>query len=243
MNPNQMNSAHILLLTHSRVETLNLILFIASLLTSAATNQSLAGDLGKDVVPNLATIRQWTPEPMLINILDPNREVAPNFVGYIIETSVTSLEKYLSGSKNPVHPLRQVAGGFDVRRLVGGLLGDRPALITRAVQGSHDPGPVGVAVEQFGARARPGERCRRLGAEILDVDSHDSFAEHLNPSLGRTVIAAHVADVEMPAHPLATEAGKSRFVRSTSTHHSLIQMKNTVDVFLVAFTRALLTPV
>src|SRR5213592_4066266 len=205
MNPNQMNSSHVLLLTHSRVETLNLILFIASLLTSTATNQSLAGDLGKDVVPNLATIRQWTPEQMLINILDPNREVAPNFVGYIIETSVTSLEKYLSGSKNPVHPLRQVAGGFDVRRLVGGLLGDRPALIARAVQGSHDRGPVGVAVEQFGARARPGARCRRLGAEILDVDSHDSFAEHLNPSLGRTVIAAHVADVEMPAHPLAVD--------------------------------------
>ena len=45
-----------------------------------------AGDLGKDVGPNLATIRQWSPEQMLINILDPNREVAPNFVGYTIET-------------------------------------------------------------------------------------------------------------------------------------------------------------
>jgi putative heme-binding domain-containing protein len=45
-----------------------------------------AGDLGKDVGPNLATIRQWNPEQVLINILDPNREVAPNFLGYAVET-------------------------------------------------------------------------------------------------------------------------------------------------------------
>src|SRR5438046_8901606 len=44
------------------------------------------GDVGKDVGPNLATIRQWNPEQVLSNILDPNREVAPNFVGYTIET-------------------------------------------------------------------------------------------------------------------------------------------------------------
>src|SRR5204863_9189415 len=45
-----------------------------------------AGDLGKDVGPNLATIRQWSPDQALINILDPNREVAPNFVSYTVET-------------------------------------------------------------------------------------------------------------------------------------------------------------
>src|SRR5947208_12189262 len=45
-----------------------------------------AGDLGKDVGPNLATIRQWNPEQVLSNILDPNREVAPNFVSYTVET-------------------------------------------------------------------------------------------------------------------------------------------------------------
>lgn len=44
------------------------------------------GALGKDVGPNLATIRQWNPEQILINILDPNREVAPNFIGYTVET-------------------------------------------------------------------------------------------------------------------------------------------------------------
>ena len=53
---------------------------------TACASCHLAGELGKEVGPNLATIRQWSPEQMLINILDPNREVAPNFVGYIIET-------------------------------------------------------------------------------------------------------------------------------------------------------------
>ena len=46
-----------------------------------------AGDLGKDVGPNLASIRQWNPDQVLSNILDPNREVAPNFVGYTVETT------------------------------------------------------------------------------------------------------------------------------------------------------------
>ena len=45
----------------------------------------LAGGIGSDLGPNLATIRQWNPEQVLINILDPNREVAPNFVLYIVE--------------------------------------------------------------------------------------------------------------------------------------------------------------
>lgn len=46
------------------------------------------GDLGtKDVGPNLATIRAWHPEQLLINILDPSREVAPAYIGYTIETN------------------------------------------------------------------------------------------------------------------------------------------------------------
>ena len=45
-----------------------------------------AGDLGRDVGPNLATIRQWNPNQVLTGILDPNREVAPNFVSYTVET-------------------------------------------------------------------------------------------------------------------------------------------------------------
>lgn len=47
-----------------------------------------AGDVGKqEVGPNLANIRAWNPEQVLINILDPNREVVPNFLAYTIETT------------------------------------------------------------------------------------------------------------------------------------------------------------
>ena len=37
---------------------------------------------------NLSTIRQWSAEQMMVNILDPNREVAPNFIQYAIELRV-----------------------------------------------------------------------------------------------------------------------------------------------------------
>lgn len=43
------------------------------------------GNQGNDVGPHLGTIKAWTPEQLLTNILDPNREVSPNFALYVIE--------------------------------------------------------------------------------------------------------------------------------------------------------------
>lgn len=43
------------------------------------------GDEGRDIGPNLATVGAWSPEQLLTNILDPNREVAPNFMLYAVE--------------------------------------------------------------------------------------------------------------------------------------------------------------
>src|SRR5437870_4889111 len=77
-------------------------------------------------------------------------------------------------------------GPFGVGCLAGGLLGDRPALVAGAVQGVHYCRPIRFAVEQFRALT-PGTRGCRLCAEILKVDSIDSFAEQLNPSLRWTV--------------------------------------------------------
>lgn len=45
------------------------------------------GSIGRDVGPNLATVVSWTPEQLLTNILDPNREVSPNFLLYTLETT------------------------------------------------------------------------------------------------------------------------------------------------------------
>jgi putative heme-binding domain-containing protein len=43
------------------------------------------GAEGKDIGPNLATVGAWSPEQLLTNILDPNREIAPNFMLYAVE--------------------------------------------------------------------------------------------------------------------------------------------------------------
>ncbi len=40
------------------------------------------GDIGNDVGPNLAQIRHRSPAEMLTAILDPNREVGPNFMQF-----------------------------------------------------------------------------------------------------------------------------------------------------------------
>ena len=77
-------------------------------------------------------------------------------------------------------------------------------MVAGLIQGPHHCRPVRFSIEQFRALGT-GACDRGLGAEILDVDSHDSFAEHLNPSLGRTIIAAHIADVKMPADRLAVD--------------------------------------
>lgn len=44
-------------------------------------------DKGSDVGPHLGTIKAWTAEQLVTNILDPNREVSPNFALYLVETN------------------------------------------------------------------------------------------------------------------------------------------------------------
>lgn len=40
---------------------------------------------GVDLGPNLETVRDWDKEKLLLNILDPNREVAPNYLAYVVD--------------------------------------------------------------------------------------------------------------------------------------------------------------
>lgn len=44
------------------------------------------GESGNDVGPHLGTVRAWTIDQLVTNILDPNREVSPNFALCVIET-------------------------------------------------------------------------------------------------------------------------------------------------------------
>jgi putative heme-binding domain-containing protein len=44
-------------------------------------------DVGHEIGPNLATFKNRGPEALLVNILDPNREVNPQFVNYVLVTT------------------------------------------------------------------------------------------------------------------------------------------------------------
>ncbi len=46
-----------------------------------------AEGFGQDVGPNLATVTGRTPEVLLVHILDPNREVPPNYMNYSVATT------------------------------------------------------------------------------------------------------------------------------------------------------------
>ena len=46
-----------------------------------------AEGVGTDVGPNLATVTGRTPEDLLVHILDPNREVAANYLNYNVATT------------------------------------------------------------------------------------------------------------------------------------------------------------
>lgn len=51
-----------------------------------------SGDEGiSELGPNLSTVRQWDREQLLVNILDPNREISPAFIEYLIEKTDDSV--------------------------------------------------------------------------------------------------------------------------------------------------------
>lgn len=52
---------------------------------AACASCHLKNGAGRDFGPNLATVAAWSAEQMLVNILDPNREVSPNFMLYTVE--------------------------------------------------------------------------------------------------------------------------------------------------------------
>jgi putative membrane-bound dehydrogenase-like protein len=63
---------------------------------------------GFDLGPNLETTRGWDREKLLLNILDPNREVAANYLAYTIETRDGGIFNGLIADEN--------AAGLTVRR-------------------------------------------------------------------------------------------------------------------------------
>lgn len=71
------------------------------------------GDEGRDIGPNLATVLAWTPEQLLTNILDPNREVAPNFLLYIVETNDNRILSGIITNETPASVSLKGADGVE----------------------------------------------------------------------------------------------------------------------------------
>jgi putative heme-binding domain-containing protein len=73
-----------------------------------------AGSSGNAVGPDLVTIKNSGREKLLINILDPNREVPANYLTYLVETkSGESLLGILARENNASVTLRQAFGKED----------------------------------------------------------------------------------------------------------------------------------
>ncbi len=59
------------------------------------------GEDGKDVGPNLNSIRHRAPAEILMHVLDPNREVAPNFMEYIVELDDGRIARGVVSAETP----------------------------------------------------------------------------------------------------------------------------------------------
>ena len=67
------------------------------------------------LVPNLATVANRSGEDLLVHILDPNREVAPNFVTYNIATTEgRTISGMISDESAAAIVLKRAEGATDV---------------------------------------------------------------------------------------------------------------------------------
>jgi putative heme-binding domain-containing protein len=79
---------------------------------TCATCHRLEG-VGSEVGPNLAAMQARGPESILVNVLDPNREVNPQYVDYVVETGDGRTLAGLLASETAVSvTLKQPGGVF-----------------------------------------------------------------------------------------------------------------------------------
>jgi putative membrane-bound dehydrogenase-like protein len=73
------------------------------------------GDEGQDVGPSLATVRHRGPDEILLHVLDPNREVGPNFVEYVVVLNDGRTATGLIASETPTGiTLRRAEGATEM---------------------------------------------------------------------------------------------------------------------------------
>jgi putative heme-binding domain-containing protein len=70
---------------------------------------------GMTLGPDLASVVSNGPEKLLVSILDPNREVAPNFVAWTVETKDGESSTGILASDDAAGVLLRLAGGLEAR--------------------------------------------------------------------------------------------------------------------------------
>lgn len=102
-----------------------------------------AGEIGvQDIGPNLANIRAWNPEQVLINILDPNREVVPSFLAYTVETTAGGTIYGMIAEEGAVGlTLRRPDGGSEtvLRQNIAKITGSGLSLMPEGLEAAITP--------------------------------------------------------------------------------------------------------
>jgi len=107
-------------------------------------------DLGNDVGPNLATVRSWSADQLLTNILDPNREVAPQFVEYVVElTNGESLSGIIADDTAGSITLKQSGGAQQIilRSSIKKMFSSGLSLMPEGIESGLSPQQVADLIE------------------------------------------------------------------------------------------------
>src|SRR5262249_35961655 len=95
------------------------------------------GERGHAVGPNLASMRRKTPEEILVGILDPNREVSPEFVEYLVALDDGRVVTGIVTSETPGGLAlrgREVAEQTILRRSIGEIAGSGKSLMPEGLE-------------------------------------------------------------------------------------------------------------
>ena len=79
------------------------------------------GDQGFAVGPDLVTVSQGGAEKILVNVLDPNREVNPQYINYIVETNDWETHTGLIASETAASITLRRANGLEETILRNGI--------------------------------------------------------------------------------------------------------------------------
>jgi len=100
------------------------------------------GERGHAVGPNLASVRHKTPEEILVSILDPNREVSPEFLEYTIALGDGRIVAGLVASESPTSLTLRAREGAEqtiLRHEIAEIAGTGKSLMPEGLEKSVSP--------------------------------------------------------------------------------------------------------